>query len=102
MARGPGKSTKKSKPEFSIDNVLNDDDLKKQLEGFLEEAILVQQEISKQKEMVKDIKNEAKDSMGIAPKMLMKLVRLKMGQLSLDGAEKELEDLRLLLDALGV
>jgi len=101
MARGPGK-VKKSKPEFSIDKVLNDDGLKKQLEGFLEEAILVLDKIATEKESLKDIRVSAQDSMGIPPKTLMKLVRLKTGQSSLEGAEKELEDLRLLLEALGV
>jgi hypothetical protein len=101
MARGPGKA-KKAKPEFSIDRVLNDDNLKKQLEGFIEEVILSQEKLNQEKEALKDIRNEAKDSMGIAPKMLMKLVRLKSGQSSLEGAEKELEDLRQLLEAMGV
>ena len=101
MVRGP-KKTKKLAPEFSIDKVLNDDNLKKQLEGFIEEAILVQTEIATQKDSLKNIRDEAKDSIGITPRMLMKLVRLKTGQSSLEGAEKELEDLRLLLDALGV
>lgn len=100
MARGPGKQ-KKAKPEFSIDRVLNDDNLKKQLEGFIEEVILSQEKLNQEKEALKDIRNEAKDSMGISPKMLMKLVRLKSGQSSLEGAEKELEDLRQLLEAMG-
>lgn len=101
MARGPGKN-KKSKPEFSIDKVLNDETLMKQLEGFIEEFILVQEKINLEKEAMKDIKNEAKDSMGIPPKTLLKLVRLKTGQSSIEGAEKELEELRQLIEALGV
>lgn len=101
MARGPGK-TKKVKPEFSIDKVLNDETLMKQLEGFIEEFILVQEKINQEKEAAKDIKNEAKDSMGIPPKTLLKLVRLKTGQSSIEGAEKELEELRQLVEALGV
>lgn len=101
MARGPGKN-KKVKPEFSIDKVLNDETLMKQLEGFIEEFILVQEKINQEKEAAKDIKNEAKDSMGIPPKTLLKLVRLKTGQSSIEGAEKELEELRQLIEALGV
>lgn len=100
MARGPGK-TKKAKPEFSIDKVLNDDVLMKQLEGFIEEVVLVQEKINLEKESLKDIKNEAKDSMGLPPKTLLKLVRLKTGQSSIEGAEKELEELRQLIEALG-
>lgn len=99
MARGPGKA-KKAKPEFSIDRVLNDENLLKQLEGFIEELILSQGKINQEKEALKDIKNEAKDSMGIPPKTLQKLVRLKSGQSSLEGAEKELEELRQLLEAI--
>jgi uncharacterized protein (UPF0335 family) len=99
MPRGPSKN-KKTKPEFSIDNVLNDENLLKQLEGFIEEVVISQQKVSQEKEALKDIKNEAKDSMGIPPKMLMKLVRLKSGESSLEGAEKELEELRQLLEAI--
>lgn len=99
MPRGPGKA-KKAKPEFSIENVLNDENLKKQLEGFIEEVILCKQKLEQEKEAMKDIKNEAKDSMGIHPKVLLKLVKLKSGEATLEGAEKELEDLRALLEAL--
>ncbi len=101
MGRGPAKN-KKTKPEFSIEKVLNDDILMKQLEGFIEEVIIVQEKINQEKESLKDIKNEAKDSMGLSPKILLKLVRLKTGQSSIEGAEKELEELRQLVEALGV
>ena len=57
MPRGLGK-VKKAKPEFSIESVLNDDNLKKQLEGFIEEVILCKQQMDQQKEAMKDIKNE--------------------------------------------
>lgn len=99
MARGPGKN-KKAKPEFSIDKVLNDETLMKQLEGFIEEVIVVQEKQAMDKEQLKDIKNEAKESMGLPSKTLLKLVRLKTGASSLEGAEKELEELRQLIEAI--
>lgn len=99
MARGPGK-TKTQKTEFDLDRVLNDDVQQKMLAGFVEEVILVQKKLAMEKEALKDIREQAKIDMGITPKMLMKIVRLKSGESSLDGAEKELEELRALIEAL--
>ena len=68
--------------------------------GFIEEIVLVFEQNRRNKEALKDIRDQAKIDMGITPKMLMKLAKLKSGDLNLEGAEQELENLRSLLEAL--
>jgi hypothetical protein len=95
-----GKKKKKAIPEFDLQRVLDDDVQQKMLLGFIEEIVLVFEQNRRNKEALKDIRDQAKIDMGITPKLLMKLAKLKSGDINLEASEQELEDLRTLLEAL--
>lgn len=85
-----GKKASK-KVEFSLSTIQANPVMQTQLEGFVDEIILWR---GKQKEAaggIGDIRHQAKDTLGIPGKMLMKLVREKMDEGAL---EAEMEDLK--------
>jgi uncharacterized protein (UPF0335 family) len=80
-----------AKTEFSIESITSNETAKKRLLGFIEEAILANRKIKTEQETLKDIRNEAKDSIGIPPKVFNKLLRLQLEGASLDQEMEELE-----------
>lgn len=93
---------RKAKVEFNIDTIINNPVTKRQLEGFIEELVLCEQKISSEREAVKDIRNEAKDSMGIPGKLLGKLVRERMNPGSIDQAVHDIEEAQTAAERLGM
>lgn len=91
---------KKSKVEFSLQQIQTNPVTRKQLEGFIEEVVLLQQKIKSDKEGIKDIVTEAKDQLGVPPRVLMKLVRENMQPGSIEAEVHELEEVQLLADTL--
>lgn len=84
------KKPKAAKVEFSLSQIQGNPATRKQLEGFIAEIVLCKNKIKSESEAVGDIRKEAKDSLGIPPKILMKLVRESM---SAGSIEAELQDL---------
>jgi hypothetical protein len=80
-----------AKTEFSIESITSNETAKKRLLGFIAEAILAKRKIKTEQETLKDIRNEAKDSIGIPPKVFNKLLRLQLEGASLDQEMEELE-----------
>ena len=95
MAKAP-------KAEFSLDSITNNPVTKQQLEGFIEEIKLHRGEINKAKEAIKDIHNEAKDSLGIPGKILSGLVAELMEPGTLDQRAHELEEISDIAVGLGI
>lgn len=91
---------KKAKVEFSLDSVQNNPVLRKQLEGFIAEVVLCKRKISQEQEAVKDIHNEAKDSMGVPGKVLMRLVRENMQPGTTEADIHELEAVQDIAEAI--
>lgn len=80
------------KVEFSLSTLQANPVQMKQLEGFIEEIALCKGKIKTEQESIGDIRSEAKDSLGIPGKILMKLVREHM---SVGTIESEMNDLEL-------
>ena len=80
-----------SKTEFSLESITSNEVAKKRLLGFIEEAALCRRKIKTENEALKDIRNEARDSINIPPKVFNKLLRLQME--NENTIEKEMEDL---------
>lgn len=93
---------KQPKLEFNIDTIVNNPVTKRQLEGFIEELVLCEQKISQEREAVKDIRNEAKDALGIPGKLLGKLVRERMNPGSIDQAAHDIEEAQAAAERLGL
>ena len=66
---------KKLKVEFSLAAIQANTTTRKQLEGFIDELVLSHGKIKNEKEALKDIMKEAKESLGIPSKILNKLVK---------------------------
>jgi hypothetical protein len=73
MARQP----KQSKPEFNLDSILNNPVDSKTLQGFIDEAVLCREAKKSQNEAEADIRNEARDKLGIPPAMFNFLVKTR-------------------------
>lgn len=93
---------KKTKVEFSLDGLLNNPVTKKQLEGFIEESVLCRSKIKTEQEAIRDIRNEAKDSLGIPGKILGKLVKESMNPGSIDADVHDLEEVQKIANGLGM
>jgi hypothetical protein len=93
------KSTKK-KVEFSLDSIQNNSVTRQQLEGFVEELVGFKRVIITQQSSIKDARNEAKDSLGIPGKILMKLVRESMDPGTLEAEAHEIEEVQALAAAI--
>lgn len=83
---------KKEKVEFSLSTIKNNPGTRRQLEGFISEIALSQNKIKSEREAIKDIRDEAKDVLGIPGKILNKLVREHMDA---GRAEAEISELEL-------
>ena len=80
------KDQKKSKKvEFSLETIQNNAVTRKQLEGFIEEVVISKQKMKHEQEAIKDIMNEAKESLGVPGKILNKLVKERMSPGSIDA-----------------
>jgi len=86
------KFKKQSKVEFSLSTLQANPVQMKQLEGFIDEIALCKGKIKTEQESIGDIRGEAKDSLGIPGKILMKLVR---EHISAGTIESEMNDLEL-------
>lgn len=85
-----GKKASK-KVEFSLSTIQANPAMQTQLEGFIEEIILWKGKQKTAQGGIGDCRTQAKDTLGIPGKMLMKLVREKMDEGAL---EAEIEDLK--------
>lgn len=83
---------KKQKVEFSLQTIQNNAVTRKQLEGFIEEIVLSKGKIKMEQEALKDIFNEAKDSLGIPRKTLNRLVKENMNPGSIEADLREIEE----------
>lgn len=88
------------KVEFSLDSIQNNPVTRKSLEGFIEELVLCKRKIKTEQESIKDIRTEAKDSLGIPSKILLKLVRENMEPGSLEAEAHVIEEVQALAEAI--
>lgn len=91
---------KPKKVEFSLEQIQNNPVTRKQLEGFIEEVVLLKREIKSRQEGLKDIRNEAKDSLGVPPRTLMKLVKENMDPGTIEAEVHELEQVQEIAEAI--
>jgi uncharacterized protein (UPF0335 family) len=98
MKDATGKRAKKV--EFSLDSIANNPTIKNQISGFIEEISLHQSHINDAKAGIKDILGEAKDSLGIPGKVLMKLVREDRDPGSIEVEIKELDDIQAIAETI--
>jgi hypothetical protein len=89
-------------PKFDLDDVMNDPDKKMVLAGMVDELSIALEQVKAKQQEVKAIRTEAKDSIGIPPRLLNKLVKEHMEKGTLDGEIKTLEDTKALADAIAV
>ena len=82
---------KSKKVEFSLSALQANPVTQKQLEGYIEEIVLHKREIKNRQAGIGDCRQQAKDSLGIPGKMLMKLVRENMDVGSIEAEMHELE-----------
>jgi len=94
------KGQKKVKPEFNLSDVMNDDVKKRQLRGFVIELADVNRRIKSEREAIKDIVDEAKESMGVPPKLLRKLVKEELLQGVLAAEQTEIQQTMEVAEAL--
>jgi hypothetical protein len=82
-----------SKVEFSLSAIQANPVQMKNLEGYIEEIVIWKGKIKAAQGGIGDIRNEAKDTIGIPGKILMKLVRERMpnGEGSTEAEINELE-----------
>ena len=93
---------KKTKVQFSLDAILNNPVSKRSLEGFVEELVLCHTKIKSDKDAIKDIVNEAKDSLGIPGKILNGIVNEKMNPGSIDEKQHDIEEISDFAVGLGI
>lgn len=93
---------KRQKVEFSLSTVLANTTTKRQLEGFVEEIVLSKIKMQQESEAIKDIVGEAKDSLGIPGKILMKLVREKLSPGAIEEEVHTLDEVQKIADGLGI
>ena len=93
---------KKQKVEFSLDQLIKNPVTAKQLTGFIEEIMLCKVKMQQESEAVKDIRNEAKDSLGVPGKILNKLVKERMNPGSIESEVHDLDDVQQLAVGLGM
>jgi len=91
---------KKTKVEFSLATIQGNTTTRKQLEGFIEELVLCHGKVKTEKESIKDILSEAKDSLGIPSKILNKLVKENMAPGSIAADMHSLEEAQAISEAI--
>ena len=68
--------------------------------GFIQEAVLCMHHITRQREAIADICAEAKDALGIPPKIFKKLTKDYVSAGTLDVEENVIEETKVLRDAI--
>lgn len=96
----PTKQKKGKKKEFDLNEIRNDITTRKQLQGFIEEIVLHEREISNRKEDIGDIFTEAEEALGIPKKVLGKLVREELKPGSLEAEVQVLEGVQEIVDVI--
>ena len=76
---------------------LKTDGDKQSMKGFIEEAVRSKQRIKMEQEAMKDIRNEAKDKLGVTPKLFNKLVKAVHKQ-DLGKEKQEFEEFEAVLE----
>lgn len=94
--------TKTTQTQFSLNTIINNPVTKRQLEGFLEELVLLHLKIKDAKNGIKDILNEAKDSIGIPGKILSGLAMEKMNPGTIDQKQHDIEEIGEFAISLGI
>ena len=92
----------KAKVEFSLETIKQNPTTKKQLEGFIAEVVICKRKIKDEREAIRDITVEAKDSLGIPGKVLNRLVKENMDPGSLEAEASELETVQSISEALNL
>lgn len=92
MKDATGKKVKKV--EFSLQTIQGNAVTRKQLESFIEDIVVSKQKMKSEQEAVKDLVNEAKESLGIPGKILNKLVKERMSPGSIDADIRDLEQVK--------
>lgn len=96
------KKSKKAPVQFDINEIMNDPDKRRDLAGFVEEAVEAMQKMESNQLQLKSIRTASKDSLGIPPKVLNRLIKENLATGFLAGEVKELEDIQSLSDAIKV
>ena len=94
------KTPKSNKVEFSLSAIQANPVQMKQLEGFIEEIVLWKSKIKSAQEGIGDIRGQAKDTIGIPGKILMKLVRESMSAGSTEAEMSDLETVQAITQAI--
>ncbi len=90
------------KVDFSLNTIISNPISKRQLEGFLEEIVICREDLKKQRNAIKDILVEARDSLGIPGKILNGLANEKMNPGSIDQKQHDLEEISDFAEGLGM
>lgn len=88
--------------QFSLGGIINNPVTKRQLEGFLEEIVLCRTKVKEQRNAIKDIIVEARDSLGIPGKILNGLANEKMNPGTIDQKQHEIEEISDFATGLGI
>lgn len=79
--------------EFSLETILSNPVDARTLKGFIDESILCKTKVKMENEALADIRNEAKEKLGIPPGLFNTLVRTKFNEsLEADQAKMEATD----------
>jgi hypothetical protein len=90
---------KTPKNDFSIETILSNPVDHRALKGFIDEAIISKQKVKLENEGLADIRNEAKDKLGIPPGLFNHLVKTKFNE-SLQAEREKMENIDTTLVAL--
>ena len=86
------------KETFDLNTIVNDDTKSKMLRGFIKEVMECQIKVNQENEAIKDIRTEAKDKLGLPPKLLNKLVKaVQQDEEAINEEREMLDDLEALV-----
>lgn len=83
---------KTSTPHFDIDAIMADEKKKAKLDVFVDELVEHNKKIGKIKEDMKIVRDDAKESLGIPPRVLNKFVKAKLSPDKLLSEAKDVEN----------
>ncbi len=94
------KKGKKAPPVFDMNEIMHDPDKKAQLAGFVDELVEALQKLDGIQHEIKGLRDAAKETLGIPPKRLNRLLKesLEVGYIA--GEVRELEETQTLSDAI--
>lgn len=93
---------KKQKTEFSLGEIKANTTTRRELEGYISEIVLCKYKIKQNQEAIKDILDQAKDSLGMPSKILNKLVKEDMVPGTIESEARELEEIMAIHDVVEV